>query len=221
MIGYCARTVPPPAPLTERSGIFGRWENSNEAMNVKERIGKPGEPASGASSLADDGQASAQDQAGDAAAASTTEKSTRKTIANGYAKAALGKAKTLTVAAASGTKNIPGKVVAKVRELDANHRDVADRIDTVSMGLGITSGVVSAGAVLAAPSGLSAIGVALGLTSAPLIVTAAPIVGAAAAVTGALSGGAYFYSKWKSAKEAKEERAARDSQPLDSPDAGQ
>ncbi|ACO80123.1 hypothetical protein AvCA_39840 [Azotobacter vinelandii CA] len=86
------------------------------------------------------------------------------------------------------------------------------------MGLGITSGVVSAGAVLAAPTGLSALSVALGLSSAPLIVTAAPIVGAAAAVTGALSGGAYFYSKWKAAKER---RAARDSRPPDSPDIAQ
>lgn len=68
------------------------------------------------------------------------------------------------------------------------------------MGLGITSGLVAAGATLAAPSGLSAIGVALGITSAPLIVTAAPIVGAAATVTGVISGGAYFYSKWKSRK---------------------
>ncbi|GAB3461971.1 hypothetical protein [Azotobacter salinestris] len=186
-------------------------------MNVKERIGKPGEPDSGASSLADDGQ----DRAGDAATASTSERPARKAAANGYARAAIDTAKTLAAVTASGTRNIPGKVVAKVKALDANHKDVADKIDTVSMGLGITSGVVSAGAVLAAPTGLSAIGVALGLTSAPLIVTAAPIVGAAAAVTGALSGGAYFYSKWKSSKAAKEERAALDSQPLDSPDAGQ
>jgi len=81
-----------------------------------------------------------------------------------------------------------------------NHKKVADKIETVSMGLGITSGVVAAGAALAAPTGLSAIGVALGITSAPLIVTAAPIVGAAATVTGVISGGAYFYSKWKSRK---------------------
>ncbi|QTN30620.1 hypothetical protein HZ993_14575 [Rhodoferax sp. AJA081-3] len=66
------------------------------------------------------------------------------------------------------------------------------------MGLGITSGVVAAGAALAAPSGLGAIGVALGVTSAPLIVTAAPIIGAAATAAGVVSGGAYFYSKWKS-----------------------
>lgn len=79
-----------------------------------------------------------------------------------------------------------------------NHKKVADRIETVSMGLGITSGVVAAGAALATPTGLSAIGVALGIIDAPLIVTAAPIIGAAATATGIISGGAYFYSKWKS-----------------------
>ena len=81
-----------------------------------------------------------------------------------------------------------------------NHKEVADKIETVSMGISITSGVVAAGAALAAPTGLSAIGVALGITSVPLIVTAAPIIGAAATVTGVISGGAYFYSKWKSRK---------------------
>jgi hypothetical protein len=79
-----------------------------------------------------------------------------------------------------------------------NHKKVADRIETVSMGLGITSGVVAAGAALATPTGLSAIGVALGIMDAPLIVTAAPIIGVAATATGIISGGAYFYSKWKS-----------------------
>jgi hypothetical protein len=86
-----------------------------------------------------------------------------------------------------------------------NHKKVADKIETISMGLGITSGLVAAGATLAAPTGLSAIGVALGITSAPLIVTAAPIVGAAATVTGVISGGAYFYSKWKSRKNQEDE----------------
>ncbi|MGZ5017445.1 MAG: hypothetical protein ACXV8U_16860, partial [Methylobacter sp.] len=85
-----------------------------------------------------------------------------------------------------------------------NHKKVADKIETVSMGLGITSGIVAAGAVWATPTGLSAVGVALGITSAPLIVTAAPIVGAAATVTGVISGGAYFYSKWKSKKVKKD-----------------
>jgi len=78
-----------------------------------------------------------------------------------------------------------------------NHKEVADKVETVSMGLGITSGIVAAGAALAAPTGLSALGVAIGITSAPLIVTVAPVIGAIATATGVISGGAYFYSKWK------------------------
>lgn len=84
-----------------------------------------------------------------------------------------------------------------------HHRAVADRVESVSMGLGITSGVVAVGAGLAAPSGLSAIAVALGISSAPLIITAAPIVASVATAAGALSGGTYFYSKWKSRKTEK------------------
>lgn len=68
------------------------------------------------------------------------------------------------------------------------------------MGLGITSGVVAAGAALVAPTGLTGLGVAVGLTSAPLIVTAAPVIAVASTVVGVISGGAYFYSKWKTKK---------------------
>lgn len=90
-----------------------------------------------------------------------------------------------------------------VKESKVNHKEVADKVETVSMGLGITSGVVAAGAALAAPTGLSALGVAIGITSAPLIVTFAPVIGAIATATGVLSGGAYFYSKWKTVKAEK------------------
>ncbi len=82
-----------------------------------------------------------------------------------------------------------------------NHKAVADKIETVSMGLGITSGVVAAGAAWVAPTGFSALGVALGLTSAPLIVTAAPVIAVAATSIGIVSGVAYFYSKWKTMRE--------------------
>ena len=71
--------------------------------------------------------------------------------------------------------------------------EIADKVESVSMGLGFASGVAAAGAALAAPTGLGAVGVALGITSAPLIVTAAPVIGVAATVTGVVSGGAYFY----------------------------
>ena len=106
-------------------------------------------------------------------------------------------------------KKLTDRVVDTVKAVDANHKDVADKVETVSMGLGITSGVVAAGAALAAPTGLGAIGVALGVTSAPLIVTAAPIIGAAAATAGVVSGGAYFYSKWKT-KQTKGEDSSQD-----------
>lgn len=119
-------------------------------------------------------------------------------------KAAVAKVKGLAESATQEAKKLTGRVVDTVKAVDANHKDVAEKVETVSMGLGITSGVVAAGAALAAPSGLGAIGVALGVSSAPLIVTAAPIIGAAATAAGVVSGGAYFYSKWK-AKQTDEE----------------
>ena len=82
-------------------------------------------------------------------------------------------------------------------ENEKKHEKIAKRTEDISMTTGIVSAAVGIGASLAAPTGLSAVGVALGLTSAPLIVTAAPIIGAVATVAGVVSGGAYFYSKWK------------------------
>lgn len=98
-------------------------------------------------------------------------------------------------------KNLSDRFVDKVKDVDKNHKEVADKVETVSMGLGITSGIVVAGASLAAPTGLSAAAVAIGITSAPMIVAAAPIITAAATTTGVISGGFYFYSKWKSRRE--------------------
>lgn len=82
-------------------------------------------------------------------------------------------------------------------ESEKAHEKIARRVEDISMTTGIVSAAAGVGASLAAPTGLSAIGVALGLTSAPFIVTAAPIIGVAATVVGAVSGGAYFYAKWK------------------------
>jgi hypothetical protein len=82
-------------------------------------------------------------------------------------------------------------------ESEKVHEKIARRVEDISMTTGIVSAAAGVGASLAAPTGLSAIGVALGLTSAPFIVTAAPIIGVAATVVGAVSGGAYFYAKWK------------------------
>ncbi len=108
----------------------------------------------------------------------------------------------------SGAKHLTAKVVDSVSSAD--HKQVAEQVENVSMGLGIASGVVAAGAALAAPTGLSAVGVALGLTSAPLIVTAAPVLGAVATAVGVASGGTYFYSKWQSGKEKAQAKSIAD-----------
>ncbi|MGX4640465.1 hypothetical protein [Massilia sp. SYSU DXS3249] len=108
------------------------------------------------------------------------------------------RAKELAQSATAGTQKLTSQFANISRKADANHKEVADGIETVSMGLGITAGVTAAGAAIAAPTGLSAVGVALGVTSAPLIVTAAPVIAAAATTVGVVSGGAYFYSKWRS-----------------------
>lgn len=111
---------------------------------------------------------------------------------------AAARAKELAQSAAAGTQKLTSQFANIARKADANHKEVADGIETVSMGLGITAGVTAAGAALAAPTGLSAVAVALGVTSVPLIVTAAPVIAAAATTVGVVSGGAYFYSKWRS-----------------------
>jgi hypothetical protein len=114
--------------------------------------------------------------------------------------AAVARARELSISAAVEARKLADRVSDKVKAADANHKEIAEKVESVSMGLGIASGVAAAGAALAAPTGLGAVGVALGITSAPLIVTAAPVIGVAATVTGVVSGGAYFYSKWKAKK---------------------
>jgi hypothetical protein len=79
----------------------------------------------------------------------------------------------------------------------STHDKIAKRAENISMAAGFVSAAVSVGATIAAPTGLSAIAVAMGLTSAPLVVVAAPIVGVAASVAGVVSSGTYFYAKWK------------------------
>ena len=176
---------------------------------MKTRIEKLSELASDTTSLASRSFSSAQAAASKAgAAALAAGKSAQHAIGDAIdhedTKAAVMKAKDLATAATIGAKKITDHFVATVRKADVNHKEVADKVETVSMGLGITCGVVAAGAALAAPAGLSAVGVALGIAGAPLIVAAAPVIGVVATVTGAISGGAYFYSKWKS-KKAKED----------------
>ncbi|MCQ8106022.1 hypothetical protein NP590_18075 [Methylomonas sp. SURF-2] len=76
-----------------------------------------------------------------------------------------------------------------------NHEVIATRIENVSMATGILAGLSAAGAVLAEPTGLEALGVWLGITDQPLIVTIAPILGTLASVCGTISGCTYFWAR--------------------------
>ena len=172
---------------------------------MKTRIERLSELASNTASLASRSFSSAHDAASKASAAALAAgRSAQQAIGDAIdhedTKAAVLKAKELATSATIEAKKLTDRIVIKAKDADANHKEVADKIETVSMGLGITSGVALAGAALAAPTGLGALSVALGITSAPLIVTAAPVIGAVATVAGVVSGGAYFYSKWKSMK---------------------
>ncbi|MFM9980982.1 MAG: hypothetical protein ACKVP9_08735, partial [Burkholderiales bacterium] len=176
-----------------------------EKVGMKTRIERLSELAANTASLARRNFSSAQEAAGKASAvALAAGKSARQAIGDAIdhedTKTALTKVKELATTATSEAKKLSDRVVLKVKAADENHKEVAEKVETVSMGLGITSGVIAAGAALAAPTGLGALGVAVGITSAPLIVTVAPVIMVAATVTGVVSGGAYFYSKWKSRK---------------------
>ena len=172
---------------------------------MKTQIERIKELASIAASVANRNFSTLQDTA-NRIGATTLEvgKSTQQTIKDivehENTKAAVNKAKELATSTTNEAKKLTASIVDKVKETDENHKEVADNVETVSMGLGITSGVVAAGAVLFAPTGLNALGVAVGLTSAPFIVTAAPVLAVVSTVVGVVSGGAYFYSKWKTKK---------------------
>lgn len=77
------------------------------------------------------------------------------------------------------------------------HKEVAEYVDTVSKALRVTAGVSVAGAYIAAPTGLTAVGVSLGIVSAPVLVTAAPILVSAAGIALTVSAATSLYSKYR------------------------
>jgi hypothetical protein len=85
---------------------------------------------------------------------------------------------------------------------EQKHEKIAKRAEDISMSATVVSAVIG-GANLFEPTGLSALGVTLGILDEPLIVTAAPIVSNVATVTGVISGCAYFYSKWKNKRDSR------------------
>ena len=90
------------------------------------------------------------------------------------------------------------------RRIDKKHREIADGADTVAKASKVAAGIAVAGAAVSAPTGLAAVGVALGVVSTPLVVTAAPILANVAGVAITISAGASLYSKFRSRMESKE-----------------
>lgn len=91
-----------------------------------------------------------------------------------------------------------------------NHETVAARVEHISMATGILAGLAAAGAVLAEPTGLEAVGVWLGITDEPLIIQAAPILGSLATASGTVSGFTYFLAQWKK-RQSDHKKTAADS----------
>jgi hypothetical protein len=89
------------------------------------------------------------------------------------------------------TGELSGKIADAVRKVGDNHAEIAEHVDTAAK----ATRVVAALATVSAPTGLSAIGVAIGVVSPPVIVTAVPILLAVAGGTSAMSAAASLYSK--------------------------
>lgn len=78
-----------------------------------------------------------------------------------------------------------------------DHKQLADAADSAAKLTRVVATIAIAGAAVFAPTGLSVVGIALGLVSTPLIVTAAPILVGIAAGAAAVSAAASLYSKMK------------------------
>lgn len=100
------------------------------------------------------------------------------------------------------------KATTTIQDLRDNHEKVAEHAKTIEDASKIVAGVTVAGAAIAAPTGLTAVGVALGVTSAPLIVTAAPIILSVAGTAATVAAAARLYSK--SMKKSLRKRAEAD-----------
>ncbi len=63
----------------------------------------------------------------------------------------------------------------------------------LSGGVGALASVAAVGAAMAAPTGMTAVGVSLGIVSAPAICTIAPVLGVGAALVATGAGAYKFY----------------------------
>lgn len=111
--------------------------------------------------------------------------STAKGEAIHIAASATDHARDMATSTAIGAKRLSNHIVASAKKADQNHKEIAAKTDTVSMGLGIVAGVAVAGAKL---------------TAIPMVIAASPAIGGVATVIGVVAGSAHFYSKWKTKK---------------------
>ncbi|WP_053161261.1 hypothetical protein [Pseudomonas sp. P1.8] len=92
-------------------------------------------------------------------------------------------------------KALAGAAVTLVKTLD-DHRDrVADHADTAAKAGRLVAAATVAGASIAAPTGLTALGVTIGVVSAPAIITAAPVIVSIAGAAMLFSAAASLYAK--------------------------
>ncbi len=96
--------------------------------------------------------------------------------------------------------HVADRAAAKIRQLDQSHEEIADHADTVAKATRVAAGVAVTGAAIAAPTGLTAVGVALGVVSAPIITTVAPILIVIAGSAITISAAASLYSKSRKRK---------------------
>jgi len=89
------------------------------------------------------------------------------------------------------------KVQGVLSKADANREQISEQLDTAAKATRVVATVAAAGAAVAAPTGLTALGVSMGLVSAPVIVTAAPVLIGVASGAAALSAGAALYKKYR------------------------
>ncbi|BFT64677.1 hypothetical protein [Pseudomonas moorei] len=92
-------------------------------------------------------------------------------------------------------KALAGAAVTLVRRLDGHRDRVADHADTAAKAGRLVAAATVAGASVAAPTGLTAVGVTIGVVSAPAIVTAAPIIVSIAGGMMLFSAAASLYTK--------------------------
>lgn len=83
---------------------------------------------------------------------------------------------------------------------ESTQEKIADFTDTAAKTTRIAAVLTVAGASVAAPTGLGALGISLGLVSTPFIVTAAPVIVAIAGGATAVAAAVSLYSKYKRKK---------------------